>query len=439
MKKGWKMIDELIKILNRENIEWEIYWEIGRGSSFKIEKCELERAQRKYHSGIGLRVGYNGKQGFSYITGINHPKEELEKFVKRTIKLAKVGQVKFYGFPDKKPIRKVNGIYDKKIAELEFEEALKVGKEISQKESELREKYGTSYIFSGRLAFGVAKDGIANSNGIEITEEGTAMSFSVYIVKKDGKVGSGDYYKASRILMNFEKELDIGLEKSLQETELSYNAKPLNSFEGELVLEPHAVASILGLFISNLRGDNVYHKRSKFTTVGESVASDSFTLIDDATLEGKIASYSFDGEGNPGQRTVLVENGILKNFLLDETYARLLGMESTGNAVRDFRTPPHIGTSNIIVEGKEENLEDFEGVILKKVFGEHTANPISGDFSLTVGLGYVVKNGELTPFKDNMFVGNIFEFIKSIVAVGKKKEELGAFVSPRVLGLGKIV
>ena len=75
------MIDELIKILNRENIEWEVYWEIGRGSSFKIEKCELERAQRKYHSGIGLRVGYKGKQGFSYITGINHPKEELKKFV----------------------------------------------------------------------------------------------------------------------------------------------------------------------------------------------------------------------------------------------------------------------------------------------------------------------------------------------------------------------
>ena len=433
------MIDELIKILNHENIEWEVYWEIGRGSSFKIEKCELERAQRKYHSGIGLRVGYKGKQGFSYITGINHPKEELKKFVKRTIKLAKVGQVKFYGFSDKKPIKKVNGIYDKKIAELEFEEALKMGKEISQKESELREKYGTGYTFSGRLAFGVAKDGIANSNGIEMTEEGTATSFSVYIVKKDGKVGSGDYYKASRILMNFEKELEIGLEKALQETKLSYNAKPLNSFEGELVLEPHSVASILGLFISSLRGDNLYHKRSKFTTVGESVATEPFTLIDDATLEGKIASYSFDGEGNPGQRTILVENGILKNFLLDETYARLLGMESTGNAVRDFRTSPHIGTSNIIVDGKRENLEDFEGVVIKKVFGEHTANPISGDFSLTVELGYIVKNGELIPFKDSMLVGNVFEFMNSIRAVGRKEEEIGAFISPRILGIGKIV
>lgn len=433
------MIDELIKILNRENVEWEVYWEIGRGSSFKIEKCELERAQRKYHSGIGLRVGYNGKQGFSYITGLTHSKEDLEKFVKKTIKLAKVGEVKFYGFPEKKPVKKVSGIYDKRIAELEFEEALELGREISRKESELREKYGGSYTFSGRLAFGVARDGIANSNGIEMEEEGTAMSFSVYIVRKDEKVGTGDYYKASRTMMDFERELEKGLEKAMQEVELSYNAKPLEPFDGELVLEPHSVASLVGLFISNLKGDNVYHKRSRFNKLGESVASEAFTLIDDATLEGKIASYSFDGEGNPSQRTVLVENGVLKNFLLDEMYARLLEMEGTGNAVRDFRTPPHIGTSNIIVEGEEENLEDFEGVIIKKVFGEHTANPISGDFSLTVELGYVVKNGEVIPFKDNMFVGNVFEFMNSITAVGKKKEELGAFISPRVLGVGKIV
>ena len=66
------MIDELIGILERENVEWEIYWEKGRGGSFRIERERLERSQRKFHSGIGLRVGYRGKLGFSYITGLNH-------------------------------------------------------------------------------------------------------------------------------------------------------------------------------------------------------------------------------------------------------------------------------------------------------------------------------------------------------------------------------
>ncbi|USG99424.1 TldD/PmbA family protein [Thermococcus argininiproducens] len=433
------MVDELIKILNRENIEWEVYWEVGRGSSFKIEKCKLKRAQRKYHSGIGLRIGYHGKQGFSYITGINHDKKTFENFVKRTIKLAKVGEVKFHGFPDKKPIKKVRGIYDKWISNLTFEEAFELGKEISQKEQELRNKFGPEYTFSGRLAFGFAKDGIVNSNGINEEEEGTAMSFSIYIVRKGHRTGTGDYYKGSRQMIDFEKELETGLEKALEEVKLSYEAQKLEPYEGELVLEPHSVASLVGLFLSNLRGDSIYYKRSRFKEVGEEVASEAFTLIDDGTLEGKLGSYSFDGEGNPSQRTILVKNGVLSSFILDETYARLFGMESTGNGVRDFRTPPHIGTSNIVIEGKEEDLEDFEGIVVKKVFGEHTANPISGDFSLTVELGYLVKNGEKIPFKDNMFVGNIFEFVKSIRAVGKKKEELGAFISPRILGFGKIV
>ena len=115
------------------------------------------------------------------------------------------------------------------------------------------------------------------------------------------------------------------------------------------------------------------------------------------------------------------------------------GMESTGNAVRDFRTKPQIGTSNLVVEPGDESLEDFEGVIIKEVFGEHTANPVSGDFSLAVGLGYVVENGEIRPFRDNMLSGNIFELLKSITTVGRKPVRLGGFVSPRVLAAARVV
>jgi PmbA protein len=84
------MIEELVEILERENVEWELYWEKGRGGSFRIERERLERSQRKFHSGIGLRVGYKGRLGFSYVTGLNHDRKTLEEFVKRTIKLAKV-------------------------------------------------------------------------------------------------------------------------------------------------------------------------------------------------------------------------------------------------------------------------------------------------------------------------------------------------------------
>ncbi|MBO8174213.1 MAG: TldD/PmbA family protein [Thermococcus sp.] len=434
------MIDELIKILNHKDVEWEIYWEVGRGSSFKIERCELVRAQRKYHSGIGLRVGYKGKIGFSYITGINHDRATLERFVNRTIKLAKVSEVPFYGFSENNKNRKVKALYDKKIEELSFDEAYATAIFLTEKEKELKEKFGQEYTFSGGLAFGVSTDGIANSNGVEKSEKTTGLSISIHIVKKAEKSGSGSYYKGFRLMPKFEREFSVGLEKAFNEVELSYNAKKIEGYEGELILEPYAVASLVGILMTNLYGDNVYHRRSRFSKVGDTIASESFTLIDDATLEGKLGSYSFDGEGNLSQRTVLIENGILKSFLFDETYAKLMNTESTGNAVRDFRTTPHIGNSNVIVDGKRENLEDLEkAVVIKRVFGEHTANPVSGDFSLTIELGYIIENGEVKPFKDNMFAGNIFELINSIINVGKEKEEVGSFLSPRVLTLGKII
>ncbi len=197
------------------------------------------------------------------------------------------------------------------------------------------------------------------------------------------------------------------------------------------------------MFLENLSGESVYHRRSRFSEPGEEVAPPGeLVILDDATLPEGTGSFSFDGEGNPpGERTVLVENGMVSSFLLDETYARLLGMESTGNAARDFRTVPHIGTSNVVVEPGKDDLEGgFEGIIIKKVFGEHTANPVSGDFSLTVGLGYAVRNGgEVVPFRDNMLAGNVFDFLRSIAAIGNRLERRGSFYSPRVLGVARLV
>jgi len=425
------MIDELVGILNNRNVEWELYWERGSGSSFRIERERLERSQRKFYSGVGLRVGYNGRLGFSYITGLNHGRETLEKFVERTIKLARVSEVPFVGFPAPKKPPSVGGLYDRKIEGMPFEESYELAGEFSRLMSELK---GDSTL-SGSLAFGVNEFGVMNSNGVELEGRSTGMSFSVYAVL--GK-GTGSYYQSYRSLQPLE-EMERGIREALRDAELSAEAKPLDGHFGEVLLEPEAFRAVWGIFLDNVFGDSVYYGRSRFSSPGETVASDGLTLLDDATLEGFPGSYPFDGEGTPGMRTVLIENGILKSFILDHTYASFLGMESTGNAVRDFRTRPHIGTSNLVVEPGKESLEDFEGVVVKDVFGDHTANPVSGDFSLAIGLGYVVKDGKVVPFRDNMIVGNVFDLLNSIGAIGKSLVRRGSFLSPRVLVGARIV
>ncbi|WP_457743134.1 TldD/PmbA family protein [Thermococcus sp.] len=423
-------VEKLAEMLEKENVEWEIFYQFGRSGSFKIERETLERSQRKFYSGIGLRVGLKGRLGFSYITGLHPRKENLERLVKRALKLAKISEVPFRGFPTKKDIPQVRGLYDREIDEIPFEDAHKLALEYA---GLMREKKNRETI-SGSLSFAVGTSGVVNSNGVELEERSTYMGVSAYAVINEPP-GTGSYSQSFTSLQPFE-ELDKAVKRALEETRMSARAEKLDQYSGELVLETEAVASLMGIFLSNLYGDEVYHGRSRFSKPGDEVGN--FTLVDDSTVEGLPGSYSFDGEGTPGQRTVLIEKGVVRGFLLDCTYASFLGMESTGNALRTFRSTPYIGTSNVVIEQGSENLEDYEGVIVKKVFGEHTANPVSGDFSLTVELGYIVKNGELKPFKDNMFVGNVFEVLKKM-EVGKETRRVLSFLSPRVLVKGRLV
>jgi PmbA protein len=425
------MMDELISILKGHDFEWEVYWEEGWSGSFAIERETLERSQRKFYSGIGLRIGYKGRIGFSYITGLSHNRSELEEFVKRTFKLAKISGVPFRGFPVPSRVPKVKGLYDKRIDEIPFEEAYSLASELA---SLMRSVKDEEEILSGSLSLAAASEGVANSNGVELETRTTGMAVDFYAVRG---TGTGSFYQTYRSFQPLEV-LEEGLSVARADAELSSKARRLNPFSGEITLEPEAFRAILDLLIENVFGDTVYHHRGRFTETGVEVGSEGLSVRDDATLDGLPGSYPFDGEGSPSQDTLVVKRGILESFLLDHTYASLLGLKSTGNALRSFRTVPRIGTSNLVVEPGELNLEDSDGVVVKEVIGEHTANPVSGDFSLTVSLGYVVRNGEVIPFRDNMLVGNAFEVLNSVTP-GRKIERRGSFLSPRVLVKGKLV
>ncbi len=430
------MLERLVRILEGKNVEWEVYWESGRSGSFRIERETLERSQRKFFSGVGLRVGVDGRAGFSYITGLTHSEETLRKFVERTIELAKVGNVPFKGLPEPEGVKKVDGLHDRRIEEIPFEEAHSMAGEYASMMKGL--KPSDEYTLSGSMGLAYVRYGLVNSNGVSLEDEGTALSLSAYAVKKDGKSGDGYWAQSYRSVDGW-NDAEATIKNALSLADESYRAISGVKYEGNLMLDVDVVQALVSLFLENLYGDAVYYGRSRFRKPGVEIGPEGITIIDDSTIPGGVGSYSFDGEGTPGRRTVLVENGVVRNFLLDHTYASFLGMESTGNAVRDFRTMPHIGPSNVVVEAGGDDLNGFEGFIVSRVFGEHTANPVSGDFSLTVDRGYIVKNGERTPVKGVMFTGNVFDLLKNVSAVDKKVERRGSFYAPRIVSRGRIV
>jgi PmbA protein len=166
------------------------------------------------------------------------------------------------------------------------------------------------------------------------------------------------------------------------------------------------------------------------------IAAGELSIIDDGTLPEGIGTASTDDEGTPSKRIEIVKNGTLRSFLYDCYTAGKEKRESTGNAIRSsFTSTPSIGTRNLIIDHPSFDIiaETQKGVIVNTVIGAHTANPISGDFSVEARNSFVIRDGEIaSPIKSMMISGNIFDVLQGIDGVGKDVRKVGNMITPTV-------
>ncbi len=172
--------------------------------------------------------------------------------------------------------------------------------------------------------------------------------------------------------------------------------------------------------------------------IGEQVASEKVTLVDDGTLPGQYGSGAIDDEGMPRKRNVLIEKGILKGYLCDRYHGTLLGMESTGSGRRQNYTyaPAPRMTNTFLAEGTDDEEEMIrsveEGLFVKSIGGGFGGS----QFSLAVQEGFWIKNGKLDrQVKNIMLTGSGIDVIKKIDRVGKKMELEGGGFCGAVSGL----
>lgn len=178
----------------------------------------------------------------------------------------------------------------------------------------------------------------------------------------------------------------------------------------------------------------IAHRSSAFVDkIGEKVASDKVTLVDDGTLPGQYGSAAIDDEGHPMQRNILIENGVLKSYMCDRYYGKLLGMESTGSGRRQNYTyaPVSRMTNTCLAEGSDDEDEIVRSVD-NGLYVESIGGGFGGmQFSLEVKEGFWIKNGQIDrdhQVKNIMLTGNGIDVIKRIDRVGKKmKYEKGGF------------
>jgi len=158
--------------------------------------------------------------------------------------------------------------------------------------------------------------------------------------------------------------------------------------------------------------------------IGMQVASPLITVIDDATIPYARGSFCFDDEGSVGQRTVLVENGILKTYMYDRLSAMKDGCSSTGNGRREsYHTKPIVRMSNTLIAPGETPPETIirgveRGLFVKKMGGGQV-NTVNGDFVFDVSEGYLIENGAIAePVRGATLTGNGPEVLKKVEKVG---------------------
>ncbi|MCM0081902.1 TldD/PmbA family protein [Geomonas sp. Red32] len=166
-------------------------------------------------------------------------------------------------------------------------------------------------------------------------------------------------------------------------------------------------------------GTSVYRGKT-----GQQVASELITVIDDATIPYARGSFSFDSEGSPAQKTVLVENGILKGYMYDRLSAMKEGCQSTGNGRREsYRARPIVRMTNtLIAPGESDPAEIVKSVdrgIFVRRMGGGQVNTVTGDFVFEVSEGYLIENGQVgEPVRGATLAGNGPEVLKKITMVG---------------------
>ncbi|MBP1890681.1 TldD protein [Clostridium moniliforme] len=176
----------------------------------------------------------------------------------------------------------------------------------------------------------------------------------------------------------------------------------------------------------SLEATSVAKGNSEFANkIGEQIASSKVTAIDDGTIENAWGSINIDDEGEKARKNVLIENGILKGYMIDKLNGRRMGMKPTGSGRRQsYKYAPTSRMTNTYIAAGNDNPEDIiksmdEGLYAKKL-GGGSVNPVTGEFNFSVSEGYLVKNGEIQePVRGASLIGKGSEILMNIDMVGK--------------------
>jgi PmbA protein len=429
---------ELIQLaLDRGADEAEAFIRSSNDLSVEIKDQQIDALESSFTVGYSLRVIKDKRLGFSYSTD----KEAAVAVVEKSVEAARwVDRDEYLELPGPSDSGNVE-IFDPGIISTSEEEAVK--KVSLLEKAAYNEDKRIRNIRKARGTFRNSDIIIVNSKGVDRQYSSTTCTAQVMAMAENGQDSQmGWYFMGSRFLKEVSFE-DVGKYAAIRAVQL-LGSKRMNAKKTHVVLDNSVAVEFMGIFASSLSSESVQKGKSLLSgKKGKKVISPKINMVDNGLIPGRLGSRPVDDEGVPSQDKTLIKEGVLSSFLYNTYTAKKEGVSSTGNAVRSsFAGLPSVGLSNLYIDAVSKSdvlpIRDIFKAVSKCLYvtdamGVHTANSISGEFSVGVS-GLWVEKGEIAfPVKEAVISGNILSFFENIEAVGDDLVFFGNVGSPSLL------
>ena len=441
--------DVLAKALKAGATDAEAVVYEGDEFSATVRLGQVETLKESGSRAVGLRV-FIGQRTASTSSSDFSP-ESIARLVDGAITLAKItSEDPFAGLPEAHEFGKLDGdlhLYFDDVNEMPPAERI----EIARRTEAAAMAYDTRIQNSSGGDFDTSTSHkiMMNSRGFLGEYRRSYCGFSASPIAQDEKGGMqrNYWFSNSRTTKTLENPEEIGQEAA-RRTLKRLGARQVKTQKAPVVFSPEIARSIMGNIFDAANGDAIYRNASFFSgLLGEQVAGENITVVDDGTMIfdgiGGFGTRPFDGEGLPTRRTVLVERGILKNYVMNTYTARKLGMHSTGNATRGLAGNPGIGAGNFYLEAGTLTPKEIIGDVKNGLYVTETmgfgVNLVTGDYSQGAS-GMWIENGEIAyPVEEITIAGNLKDMYRNIVAIGNDLVFRGASAAPTIRVEGMMI
>ena len=419
-------MEQILAQAKRVAEEAEAFVVSSEETPVQFEANRLKHIQSKQSSYVALRIIRDGKIGYATATELG----DSQNLVNAAVETAQFGMIAKFELPSLSVYPEIE-VFDPKVESVSIEEMINLGEELI---ATVR-GHTPDIVCEAGASKVITSIHIINSRGGQVNYKQSIFSIGVagHLIRDTDMLFVGESESSCHPLT--ETKAIAG--EVLRQLELAKNRASIPSKPLPVVFTPRGLASalILPLMVA-FNGKTVLKGASPIgNRLGQPVFDDKLWLWDDPTLAYRPESRPCDDEGIPSQRTPLIQQGTVTNFLYDLQTAALAHTQSTGNGSRNYGGLPAPSPSAFTIKPGNTTFDEMvndikEGLVIEQLMGAGQGNILGGDFSGNVLLGYKVESGRIVGrVKDTMVSGNVYQLLKQITAIGSDVKWVGGSIN----------